>query len=193
MLEYDFENSIGFIVNRTAKSYVKALDLELHEKVGVTVGQWKVIVMLVKQNGLTQKEIAEKLRLEGPTLIPIIDKMEREGLVVRKVDSSDRRNNRIYYTERAEALWDRMMECASKVKQIALKDISEVDINIMRMVLDKIWLNLREEFNVSCGYNVDAVGNSINVAGITTTTVPPTLPSTTRIKKNRSQLSRKKS
>jgi MarR family transcriptional regulator, transcriptional regulator for hemolysin len=147
--EYDFENSIGFIVNRAARSFVKALDLELHEKVGVTVGQWKVIVMLVKQNGLTQKEIADKLGLESPTLIPIIDKMEKEGLIMRKVDPSDRRNNRIYRTEKADALWDRMMECASKVRQVAIKDIPEEDINVMRTVLNKIWHNLRDEFNVS--------------------------------------------
>src|ERR687886_1290890 len=142
MQEYDFENSIGFIVNRVARSFVKALDLELHDKVGVTVGQWKVIVMLVKQNGLTQKETADKLGLEGPTLIPIIDKMEKEGLVIRKVDPSDRRNNRIYRTEKADALWDRMMECASKVRQVALKNIPEVDVNITRTVLDRIWNNL---------------------------------------------------
>src|SRR5918911_4314020 len=150
MQEYDFENSIGFIVNRAARSFVKALELELHDKVGVTVGQWKVIVMLVKQNGLTQKETADKLGLESPTLIPIIDKMEKEGLIMRKVDPSDRRNNRIYRTERADALWDRMMECASKVRQVAIKDIPEEEINVMRTVLNKIWHNLRDEFNVSC-------------------------------------------
>jgi MarR family transcriptional regulator, transcriptional regulator for hemolysin len=201
MQEYDFENSIGFIVNRTARSIVKALDLELHEKVGLTVGQWKVIVMLVKQNGLTQKETAERLGLEGPTLIPIIDKMEKEGLIMRKVDPSDRRNNRIYRTEKADALWDRMMECASKVRQIALKDVSEVDVNIMRTVLDKIWNNLRAEFNVGCGYNIGTVGSntitldstrantSSNAAAIntfnTTTTVPSAQSSTKRIRKNR--------
>src|ERR671939_844795 len=150
MQEYDFENSIGFIVNRAARSFVKALDLELHDKVGVTVGQWKVIVMLVKQNGLTQKETADKLGLESPTLIPIIDKMEKEGLIIRKVDPSDRRNNRIYRTEKADALWDKMMECASKVRRVAIKDIPEEDINVMTTVLNKIWHNLRDEFNVSC-------------------------------------------
>jgi MarR family transcriptional regulator for hemolysin len=107
---YDYENSIGFIVNRAAKAFVKALDSELRQKVGVTVGQWKVMVILVNQNGLTQREIAEKLALEGPTLIPIIDKMEKEGLLVRKVDPNDRRNNRIYRTEKADALWNSMIE-----------------------------------------------------------------------------------
>ncbi|HJT50165.1 MAG TPA: MarR family transcriptional regulator [Nitrososphaeraceae archaeon] len=149
MQEYDFENSLGFIVNRTARAFVKALDLELHENVGITVGQWKVIVMLVNHNGLTQKEIADKLGLEGPTLIPIIDKMEKEELVIRRVDPSDRRNNQIYRTEKADALWERMMHCALKVRKVSVKGISEEDLGIMRAVLDKIWYNLRAEFNVS--------------------------------------------
>jgi MarR family transcriptional regulator for hemolysin len=51
---YDFGNSIGYIINRTAKAFVKALDSQLREEVGVTVGQWKVLVILVDQNGLAQ-------------------------------------------------------------------------------------------------------------------------------------------
>ncbi|HZA07228.1 MAG TPA: MarR family winged helix-turn-helix transcriptional regulator [Nitrososphaeraceae archaeon] len=158
--KYDFENSIGFIVNRTARAFVKALDSELREKVGITVGQWKVIVMLVNQNGLTQKEIADKLGLEGPTLIPIIDKMEKERLVVRKVDVDDRRNNRIYRTEKANELWNKMLECATNIRKVSLKNIPEKDIDVMKNVLEKIWHNLRIEFDVgdvSCSSSADNI------------------------------------
>jgi MarR family transcriptional regulator, transcriptional regulator for hemolysin len=150
MQSYDFQNSIGFIVNRTAKVFVKALDSELREKVGVTFGQWKVFVMLSMQDGITQKEIANRLGLEAATLIPIIDKMEKEGLVARQVDQADRRNNRIYRTEKADALWDQMIECALKIRKIAVKDISEKHITIMRDSLGKICENLNIHFNVGC-------------------------------------------
>ena len=150
MQTYDFENSIGFIVNQAAKAFVKALDAELRRKVGVTVGQWKVMVMLANQNGLTQKEIAEKLALEGPTLIPILDKMEKEELVIRKVDPNDRRNNRIYRTEKADTLWDSMIECGLKIREVSIKDIPDENVKIMKDALEKMRQNLRLNFNVDC-------------------------------------------
>ena len=155
MQKYDFQNNIGFIVNKTAKAFVKALESELREKVGVTVGQWKVMVMLINQDGLTQKEIAERLELEGPTIIPIIDKMEKDDLVVRKVDPSDRRNNKIYRTEKANELWNEMLKCATKVRQVSLKDIPEVNVDITKKVLEHIYQNLRNQFDVGCGVNTN--------------------------------------
>ena len=70
--------------------------------------------------------------------------MEKDGLVIRKVDAGDRRNNRIYSTEKADALWDKMLECATRIRQLSVKDIPEQNINIMRNVLDKIWQNLKD-------------------------------------------------
>jgi MarR family transcriptional regulator for hemolysin len=120
--------------------------------------------MLANQNGLTQKAIADRLGLEGPTLIPIIDKMEQEGLLVRKVDPDDRRNNRVYRTEKADELWDKMIECALRIREVSLRGIHEQDINIMRKVLEKISENLRMEFNADC-----TIVDSIN--SITSTTI----------------------
>ncbi len=174
MQKYDFQNNIGFIVNKTAKAFVKALDSELREKVGVTVGQWKVMVMLVNQDGLTQKETAERLGLEGPTLIPIIDKMEKDELVVRRIDPYDRRNNRIYRTEKANELWNEMVKCAAKIRQVSLKDIPEENINITKNVLENIYQNLRSQFDVGCSANNNSLSDSTisvvhNTSSISTT------------------------
>jgi DNA-binding MarR family transcriptional regulator len=48
------------------------------------------------EDGLTQKGIADKLGLKAQTMIPIIDRLESDGLVERRVYKNDRRNNRIY-------------------------------------------------------------------------------------------------
>ena len=142
MIRYDFENSMGFVVNMTAKAFQKSFDIELRKNAGVSLSQWRVVGTLVIQPGLTQKEIADKVGIEGATLVPILDKMEKEGLLKRKPDSSDRRVNRIYLTQKADSLWESMVECALKIRKSSTKNISENDLQTTLETLRKISQNL---------------------------------------------------
>jgi len=142
MSKYDFESSIGFVVNATAKAFQKALDTELRKNVGVTISQWRVISTLTRQPGITQKEIADRVGIESSTLVPIIDKMEKDGFVKRKLDSEDRRINRIYLTTKAGDLWNSMIECALKIRKLSTKEISDEQVKTTLDVLKKISKNL---------------------------------------------------
>lgn len=142
MAKYDFEKSIGFVVKNTAKAFQKTLDLELRKNAGVTIGQLRVVVTLIQYPGSTQKEIAEKVEVEGATLVPVIDKMEKEGLLKRRPDSKDRRVNRIFLTPKADSLWNSMMECLLHVRKIAAKDIGEDELETTLETLRKISKNL---------------------------------------------------
>ena len=146
--KYDFENSVGFVVNGTAKAFQKILDLELRKNVGVTISQWRVVVTLIQNPGLTLKEIADKVSVEGATLVPVIDKMEEEGLLKRMPDSNDRRVNRIYLTQRADHLWNSMVECAVHIRKASTKDISDSEIKTTLETLRKITKNLSDYFGV---------------------------------------------
>jgi MarR family transcriptional regulator, transcriptional regulator for hemolysin len=142
MIKYDFENSMGFVVNTTAKAFQRSFDIELRKNVGVTLGQWRVVGALVLQPGLTQKEIADKVGIEGATLVPILDKMEKEGLLKRRLDSNDRRVNRIYLTPKSDSLWESMTECALKIRKSSIKNIPEGDVQTTLETLRKISDNL---------------------------------------------------
>ncbi|VVC05396.1 Transcriptional regulator SlyA [uncultured archaeon] len=148
MTKYDFESSVGFIVNAAAKTFQKALDSELRKNVGVTISQWRVVAILILHTGLTQKEIADKVGIEGATLVPVIDKMEKEGLLKRRPDSKDRRVNRIYITPKADSLWNSMTECALRIRKVSTRDISEGQIKTTLETLRKISKNLVTHFDV---------------------------------------------
>lgn len=148
MVKYDFENSVGFVVNITAKSFQRSLEIELRRKVGVTLSQWRVVASLVLQPGLTQKEIADKIGIESATLVPVIDKMEDEGLLKRKSDLADRRVNRIFLTPKADSLWESMTECALKIRKLSTKNIPESNIQITLDTLRKISQNLVTSFEL---------------------------------------------
>jgi MarR family transcriptional regulator, transcriptional regulator for hemolysin len=163
MIMYDFQNSIGFIINRMGKSLVYVIDQELRKKFGITFGQWKVLIILANNAaGLTQREIADKLALEGPTLIPIIDKLEKDVFVIRKIDPRDRRINRILLTEKAHGFLDDTIECVSQIKKICLDQISEEDISTTKKTLEQMWLNLQDKFNLNCSEEIKQKRELIN-------------------------------
>jgi MarR family transcriptional regulator, transcriptional regulator for hemolysin len=170
MNKFDFENSIGFIINRTAKTLIHTFEQELRNKFGITFGQWKIIIILANNNdGLFQKEIADKLGLEGPTIIPIIDKLEKDGFVKRIVDKNDRRNNRICLTEKTINSLDSMISYALKIKEISIRNIPEQDISITKNTLEKMSNNIQNEFNLNLivenkrkRYSTSAQGIEIN-------------------------------
>jgi len=119
----------------------KALDSELCKNVGIILGQWRVLMTLKKnQDGLTQKEIADKLGLEAPTLIPIIERLESDGLVKTTVYQNDRRNNTIYRTQKVDTVWDRTIDSAIRILHIALGNIPDTRVRIRRRFWKKCGL-----------------------------------------------------
>jgi MarR family transcriptional regulator, transcriptional regulator for hemolysin len=146
--EYDDETSIGRKIVLTSKTIQRAFDLELRNNVGVTMTQWRAINVLVTQNGITQKEIADKLDLDASSIIPLIDRLETKEFVKRKPDPDDRRVNRLYLTEKAESLLDSMHTCASSVRKILTKGISKDRLKIMQEGLKRINQNLISHYEM---------------------------------------------
>jgi MarR family transcriptional regulator for hemolysin len=142
MKKFDYENSVGYVVYSASKTFQKAFDLELRNKIGITMTQSKVIFALYLHSGLTQRELADKIGIESPTLVPIIDKMEEDGYLKRKPDTSDRRIKRVYTTSKTDSLWDSMMECAINLRKIYMKDVSEQEIKSAFGVITTITNNL---------------------------------------------------
>lgn len=142
MKKFDYENSFGFVIYSASKMMQKAFDLELRNKTGINLVQSKVIFALNMQSGPTQRELADKIGVESPTLVPIIDKMEQDGYVKRKLDSKDRRIKRIYSTAKADSMWDSMMECAAQIRKTAIQDLSEPEIKSALDVVKKMTENL---------------------------------------------------
>jgi MarR family transcriptional regulator for hemolysin len=150
MANFDFETNPGFIINRAARTLSRSLDIKLRNEVGITFAQWRVLVLLTKTcDGLSQKEIAEGLGLEAPTLIPILDKLQNDGFIERRVDHNDRRNNRVYRAKRTFEIWDDTIECATRMLAIALSGVPEDKIQIMKEVLEKVWSNLQANMELS--------------------------------------------
>ena len=66
--------------------------------VGVAAPGCGVLLRLAAEDGLTQRDIARRQRVEAPTMCRIVDRLERDGLVERRPDPADRRATRVHLT-----------------------------------------------------------------------------------------------
>ncbi len=138
MKKIDFKNSVGFAIKNASKSLERALDVELRGLYRLSGGQWKVILALSIQNGVSQRDLAERIFVDGTTLVPIIDNMEKKGLVERRIDPKDRRNNKISLTAKSESLVNPIIESVLRMRKIVYKNIPEKNLEFAKNILRKI-------------------------------------------------------
>lgn len=63
---------------------------------GLTLAQWKILMHLERQPGLSQKELSELLEVEPISVARLIDRLEQHGMVERRDDPTDRRIWRLH-------------------------------------------------------------------------------------------------
>jgi len=141
MLQYDFEKSIGYWVFATAHEFGRAMNEELAAH-GITFRQWEVLALISLTGEQSQSELAERMKIEAPTLVGVLDRMERDGWIQRVPDKKDRRRKLIHPTEQVEPVWNMMVECALRTRARALGDFSEEEIDQLRGFLTRMRSNL---------------------------------------------------
>lgn len=141
--EYDVAQDIGYALTQTTRAYQQALNAEL-APYGVTIRQSQVLGWLRKNGNLTQCQLARLLGIEPATLAGVLERMERDGLILRIADRSDRRRNLIRLNQCAEELGDAVVECSARVCARAVQGLSPQEIDALRRLLKRILQNLDE-------------------------------------------------
>ena len=140
MLEYDFENSLGFWICGAGHALRRSMNVELARE-GITYRQWEVLVCVALGDS-TQKQVADRLGIEAPTLVGVLERMERAGWLERFSCTSDRRKKRIRVTEKVKNVLQRMVECAHRVRAIARGDLTDEELKTLKSLCERILKNV---------------------------------------------------
>jgi MarR family transcriptional regulator, organic hydroperoxide resistance regulator len=97
------ERQVCFALSIAARS-VLSVYRPILERMGLTHPQYLVMLALWGQSPLAVKELIEMLQLDGPTLSPMLKRLEAAGLITRTRDSHDERQLRVGLTEKGRAL-----------------------------------------------------------------------------------------
>lgn len=91
----------------TASRLVTQAYTPLLNQLGITYPQYLVLMVLWEKDCLPVNEIAHKLFLETNTVTPLLQRMERQGLVSRQRGDEDRRQQIVSLSEKGRQLEER--------------------------------------------------------------------------------------
>ena len=135
----------GFRVARIARRLRQAVDAELRAY-GLTDATWRPLAYVGKLGGgVRQKELATALSIEGPTLVRLLDNLERRGLIERREDENDRRARGIYLTPAGHDLAVRVAKVGTEIQMRLLSSVPPQDLEICQRVLAQIEQQLDED------------------------------------------------
>ena len=96
----------------------------------------------VSEGRATQRELAERVGIEGPTLARMLDRLEKEGLVERRPSADDRRTKTIALKKRAAPFLKQMRGLTDQLRAEILQDVESCElsacVNLMRALLSKL-------------------------------------------------------
>lgn len=132
---------IGRQLARTAKLLSRAFEQEL-ALAGGSLPTWLILLSLKSRSWRTQRELAEALGIEGPTLTHHLTGLERAGLVRRTRDPDNRRVQRVDLTEAGDAAFHRLRRAASSFDQRLRSGLDDGEIQQLRELLARLLSNV---------------------------------------------------
>ena len=137
-------HSIGYLTRINFRAFSRVLE-KLTLAHGVSAGQWRFLRVLWDQDGISQRELAERTGTTEATTVRSVTGLLDSGLITRTRVKEDRRRMRITLTAKGRKLRDALLPMAIEVNERALQGISKKDVETTRRVLLRTYTNLTSE------------------------------------------------
>lgn len=138
----------AFSVARIARRLRQAVDAELRV-LGLTEATWRPLVHVRRLgDGVRQKELAASLSIEGPSLVRLLDNLERRGLIERREDETDRRARGIHLTRAGRDLAVRAARVGMAIQKRMLATVPAKDLEACQRALMLVERQLEERLDL---------------------------------------------
>lgn len=112
---------------RKATHLNRQLFARLATEKGGNPGRTMVLGMIERNDGITQRDLAEKMHLARPTVTTMLQKLEGAGLIERWDDPEDQRLTRIRLTEAGRAQSDGLHDAFARYIDLTIGALAETD------------------------------------------------------------------
>lgn len=104
----------------------------------MTSEQWVVLARLKEQDGLNQKELADKLLKDQANTTRMLDKLVKKGWVQRLDSLDDRRAYLIYLTDEGRRMVELTYPIVAQIKAKLAKGMTQAEIDLLKERLNRL-------------------------------------------------------
>jgi MarR family transcriptional regulator for hemolysin len=134
----DLDERFADALHGTARAWRQAVDRRL-KSLGLSQASWMTIAVAAKaRTPLSQSELADKLGVEGATMVAMVDRLAKAGFVARQPSKTDRRINRVVVTEAGSRLFDTVRTEAAAVRKELLAHIDPKKLALATELLETL-------------------------------------------------------
>jgi DNA-binding MarR family transcriptional regulator len=135
------ELALGYDLRDTSRVLLRALQVLIapHD---VTLNQFFLLRQLWGKDGVSQREISERMQTSDPATVAAIDGLEKRGYVKRVRESRDRRIVSIFVTPKGEALRDTLLGYAADINDHGVSGMSRAEVATLHALLLRFKENL---------------------------------------------------
>jgi MarR family transcriptional regulator, transcriptional regulator for hemolysin len=133
--------TFGFLLKDVSRLYVRRFE-QRAGALGLTLPECRALVYLAMHEGISQVQLAELTDIDPMTLVRILDRMESDGWLERRIDPADRRARRLHLKAKAKPLVDSIWKLAELTREEAFARIPKKQTGVLIALLDKVRGNL---------------------------------------------------
>lgn len=140
--ENDATEDLAGQIRDVHRQFGRVLQQRISE-LGLTLGTWYFLRALWEEDGLSQRELSQRIGTMEPTTVSALNAMERLGLVRRERDPHDKRRRRVYLTDHGRSLKDEALGLLGALDRQALRGFSSAEVGQLHALLESVSENLK--------------------------------------------------
>ena len=138
------EQDIGFLIKKIETATKKNIQNFFKEK-DLTFQQAHVLGLLERSEGpLSLKQIREEMKISNPTMVGIINRMEKNGYVKTHVSKQDKRVRIVELTDKSRKLKNEIENSRDSYHKRMYRNIDKAEREQLVKLLNKVYRNLQE-------------------------------------------------
>jgi len=137
-LPESFEERFAAALHTSARLWRLALDKRL-KHLGIGQSGWMTIAMIAKAGEpMSQRALADLVGVEGPSMVSMLDRLERDGFVTRAPSALDRRVKLVHLTDAGKTIYAEVLKEATPFRAGLLADVDQEALAAATVLLETL-------------------------------------------------------